>query len=52
MPNNESDNSALIAELEEAGIKHTPEKIVRIAKRLDGRIIFNGYIVGANPSSP
>lgn len=39
-PNYESEKLSLIAELQEAGIKHTPEKIVRIAKRLDGRIIF------------
>ncbi len=40
IPNNELEKLALISELQASGIKHTPEKIVRIAKRLDGRIIF------------
>ncbi|MBD2665131.1 hypothetical protein B6N60_04635 [Richelia sinica FACHB-800] len=31
---------ALLAELAEAGIKHTPEKIVRIAKQVNGKIVF------------
>jgi len=39
-PDYELEKSALIAELREAGIKHSPEKIVRIAKRIDGKIIF------------
>jgi len=30
----------LIAELQEAGIKHSPDKIVRIAKKPDGKIVF------------
>jgi hypothetical protein len=30
----------LIAELRQAGIKHSPKKIVRIAKTLDGKIVF------------
>jgi len=40
---NEADNiekAALIAELQLAGIKHTPEKIVRIAKTRDNKIVF------------
>lgn len=39
-PNNESEKSALIAELQEAGIKHTPEHIIRIARQPDGKIVF------------
>jgi hypothetical protein len=39
-PDYEVEKSALIAEIREAGIKHSPEKIVRIAKRTDGKIIF------------
>ena len=35
-----TEQAALIAELQEAGIKHTPEKIVRIAKKHDGTIVF------------
>jgi len=34
------DRDVLIAELQEAGIKHSPEKIVRIAKKPDGKIVF------------
>ncbi|RCJ21025.1 hypothetical protein A6S26_25325 [Nostoc sp. ATCC 43529] len=34
------DKAALLAELCEAGIKHSPEKIVRIAKQSDGKIVF------------
>ncbi|CBN58574.1 MULTISPECIES: hypothetical protein [Kamptonema] len=36
----DSEKAALIAELTQAGIKHTPENIVRIAKRSDGKIVF------------
>jgi hypothetical protein len=32
--------SALISELVQLGIKHTPEKIVKIAKQADGKIVF------------
>lgn len=35
-----TEKAALIAELQEAGIKHSPEKIVRIAKKPDGQIVF------------
>jgi len=35
-----SDRDVLIAELQEAGLKHSPEKIVRIAKKQDGKIVF------------
>ncbi|MEH2416980.1 hypothetical protein [Nostoc sp.] len=34
------EKSALIAELVQLSIKHSPEKIVRIAKQTDGKIIF------------
>ncbi|MEH2011013.1 hypothetical protein [Nostoc sp.] len=34
------DTAALLAALLDAGIKHSPEKIVRIAKQTDGKIIF------------
>ncbi len=34
------DIAALFAELREAGIKHSPEKVVRIAKQPDGKIVF------------
>lgn len=30
----------LILELQQAGVKHSPEKIVRIAKTPDGKIVF------------
>ncbi|WP_238553714.1 hypothetical protein [Fortiea contorta] len=30
----------MFAELREAGIKHSPEKVVRIAKQPDGKIVF------------
>ncbi|CBN57529.1 MULTISPECIES: hypothetical protein [Kamptonema] len=40
MTTNESEKSALIAELQEAGIKHTPEHIIRIARQADGKIVF------------
>ncbi|MGB3642812.1 MAG: hypothetical protein WBA39_35300 [Rivularia sp. (in: cyanobacteria)] len=39
-PDNELQKIALIKELQEAGIKHTPEQIVRIAKQENGKIIF------------
>ncbi|MHC5933873.1 hypothetical protein [Nostoc sp.] len=34
------DKAALFAALCQAGIKHSPEKIVRIAKQADGKIVF------------
>ncbi|MDZ8106410.1 MAG: hypothetical protein RM338_12425 [Nostoc sp. DedQUE12a] len=34
------DKAALLAALSQAGIKHSPEKIVRIAKQGDGKIVF------------
>ncbi|BAY80087.1 hypothetical protein NIES25_65750 (plasmid) [Nostoc linckia NIES-25] len=34
------EKAALLAELCQAGIKHSPEKIVRIAKQSDGKIVF------------
>ena len=34
------EKAALIAELKQAGIKHTPEKILQIAKLPDGKIVF------------
>ena len=37
---NEAEKAALIAELQQADIKHTPENIVRIAKTSDGKIVF------------
>jgi hypothetical protein len=37
---NEAEKAALIAELQQAGIKHTPEKIERITKTPDGKIVF------------
>jgi len=36
----EDEKAALIAELKQAGIKHTPDKILRIAKLSDGKIVF------------
>ncbi|NEP58411.1 MAG: hypothetical protein F6K31_15565 [Symploca sp. SIO2G7] len=39
-PTSDSEKAALIAELQKAGIKHTPEKIIRIAKNADGKILF------------
>jgi hypothetical protein len=36
----EDEKATLIAELQQAGIKHTPEKILRIAKLSDGKIVF------------
>lgn len=37
---NNSEKSALICELAQLGIKHSSEKIVRIAKQADGKIFF------------
>ncbi|MEH2007825.1 hypothetical protein [Nostoc sp.] len=34
------DTAALLAALLDAGVNHSPEKIVRIAKQTDGKIIF------------
>ncbi|MBG1260099.1 hypothetical protein [Nostoc commune] len=34
------DKAALFAALCQADIKHTPEKVVRIAKQADGKIVF------------
>lgn len=34
------DRAALIAELQQAGIKHSPEEILQIARRPDGRVVF------------
>lgn len=34
------EKSALISELAQLGIKHTLEKIVKIAKQADGKIVF------------
>lgn len=39
-PDFEAQKIALIKELQEAGIKHTPEKILRIAKQNNGKIVF------------
>lgn len=39
-PDYEADKAALIAELKILDIKHTPEKIIRIAKQSEGKIIF------------
>lgn len=39
-PDYETQKIALIRELQETGIKHTPEKIIRIAKQTNGKIIF------------
>ncbi|MEB3148790.1 MAG: hypothetical protein VKL60_07165 [Sphaerospermopsis sp.] len=38
--NQNQDRLTLLAELDQLGIKHTPEKIVRIAKQSDGKIVF------------
>ena len=35
-----ADKNALIAELEQAGIKHIPDDILRIAKKSNGTIVF------------
>lgn len=40
MENANTEKAVLIAELSQAGIKHSPENIVRIAKRSDGKIVF------------
>ncbi|TAF12204.1 MAG: hypothetical protein EAZ77_00460 [Nostocales cyanobacterium] len=37
---NSAEKSALLAELAQLGTKHTPEKIVKIAKQADGKIVF------------
>ena len=37
---NKDQKKLLIAELKKAGIKHTPENIIRIAKDSNGKIIF------------
>jgi hypothetical protein len=34
------DKAALFTALFQAGIKHSPEKVVRIAKQADGKIVF------------
>lgn len=39
-PDSEAQKIALIKELQEAGIKHIPEKILRITKQENGKIIF------------
>ena len=39
-PDYEAQKIALIKELQEADIKHTPEQIIRIAKPTNGKIIF------------
>lgn len=39
-PFDEVNKQALIAELIELGIKHTPEKIICIAKQANGKIVF------------
>ncbi|MDF0554996.1 hypothetical protein [Kamptonema sp. UHCC 0994] len=36
----DAEKAALIAELRQIGIKHTPENILRIAKLPDGKIVF------------
>ena len=36
----EDEKATLISELKQAGIKHTPEKIIRIAKLPNSKIIF------------
>lgn len=38
--NYEAQKAALIAELSQAGIKHTPKEILRIAKLANGKIVF------------
>lgn len=37
---NESEKTALIAELQQLGIKHSPEKILRIARKSNDQIVF------------
>ncbi|BAZ10417.1 hypothetical protein NIES4071_22320 [Calothrix sp. NIES-4071] len=39
-PDDEVNKQALIAELTELGIKHTPEKIICIARLPNGKIVF------------
>ena len=36
----ETETAALIAELRQKGIKHNPKNIIRIAKSVEGKIIF------------
>ncbi|MDB9513106.1 hypothetical protein PN499_18090 [Kamptonema animale CS-326] len=38
----ETETAALIAELREKAIKHHPKNIIRIAKSVEGKIIFLG----------
>ncbi len=42
LPNDlhELEKAALIAELQQLGIKHSPENIIRIAKTIEGKIVF------------
>ncbi|MGK7928991.1 MAG: hypothetical protein AB4290_27770 [Spirulina sp.] len=35
-----TEKAALIAELEQLGIKHSPDKILRIARKSNGQIVF------------
>jgi hypothetical protein len=39
-PDYQAEKATLIAELNQAGIKHNPDKIVRIVKQADGKILF------------
>jgi hypothetical protein len=39
-PNNEPEKRQLLKELEDKGIKHTPENILRIGRMPDGKIVF------------
>lgn len=45
-PDDEANKLVLIAELVELGIKHTPEKIICIAKLANGKIVF--LFIGEN----
>ena len=40
MTNPADEKNTLIAELRQAGVKHTPEQILRIAKLPNGKIVF------------
>ena len=40
LPQIEADKVALVAELKQIGVKHTPENILRIGKLSDGKIVF------------
>ena len=40
MTNPADEKNTLIAELRQAGVKHTPEEILRIAKLPNGKIVF------------